>query len=126
MSSSTYTLPTLSTTYYFSQRFYIEQLFGMPEWVHVKSFQFLKISICSFNVLSWLKCKNWFENKPTRAEIFAKIFLNMLCQTNPLVNNVFSQIKWPREGRFSIQHLCSNHEIETVVLSTIKGGNGEK
>ena len=70
------------------------------------------------------QCKNRFENGPPWAEILAKMFLNMACQTKPWPHFVFSQLSRPRVVRFSNRFLHWNRGIETVVLSTIKGTNG--
>ena len=72
------------------------------------------------------KAKIGLKNEPPGAEIFAKMYFNTAHQTKPPAKNGFSQISQPRVGRFSNRFLRWNREIETVVLSTIKGTNGTK
>ena len=64
------------------------------------------------------------KNGPPWAEILAKMFFNMACQTKPWPHFVFSQFSRPKVVRFSSRFLHWNRGIEAVVLSTIRGTNG--
>ena len=98
-----------------------------PSWEKFPDFQKLHLYLLLY--LKWpswshgLNAKIGLKNGPLWAEIFAKMFLNMACQTKPQPHFVLTQLSRPREVRFSNRFLHWDRGIETVILSTMKGTN---
>ena len=98
-------------------------------WVLTKTIlNILCLKILSLNFLGppqsrGFNAKIGLKNGPPWAEILAKMFLNMACQTKPWPRFVFSQLFRPRVVRFSNRFLHWNRGIEVVVLSTIRCTN---